>query len=345
MTKNAPIQQASDDSQLQIDTAFQEEVAVMTFSGELSAFNVQSARDAVARMASNHKYNLIFDLNNLSYIDSFGIGFIVSVYREMNSCGGDLKLARLSQFVDRIVRGVMNLDFFIPVFDTLEDALAEFRSNAACAIFRWEKVREKRPNYPDAYLNLALIYQRNGLFSEAMGEIGKALSINPSYVDALNVKGQLLLKSGAVEESLACFKKVLEIKPDHLEALTWLAICYDDSNMLEDAIFRYKQVLEIYPKYADLHYRLGMAYLKKGDLEPAVSSLKRALDQNQFYLDAHRALVTAYLRQREKDLAVRHLQAITSVSVDEREVAEARDTIQRLSRNIYPESGPFGKII
>jgi len=317
----------------------------MSFAGELSAFNVQAARDSVARLSSNHKYNLIFDLNNLSYIDSFGIGFIVSVYREMLSKGGDLRLIRLSQFVDRIIRGVLNLDFFLPVFDTLEDALTEFRSNAACAIFRWEKVKERRPNYPDAYLNLAMIYQRNGLLAEALGEVNQSLSINPSYVDALNVKGQILLKSGAVDDALACFKKVLEVRPDHLEALTWLAICYDDSNMLEDAIFRYKQVLEMYPKYADLHYRLGMAYLKKGDLEPAVMALKRALDLNQFYLDAHRGLVTAYLRLRERDFAIRHLQAIASISVDEREIVEVKDMIQRLSRNIYPESGLFGKIL
>lgn len=332
-------------AKLEIKTAARNDLVIMSLVGELSVFNTPQAYDMVSKVVSNHKYNLIFDLSGVSYADSFGVGFIVSSLKETMRFGGDLKLAALSPFCERLIKKILGLDAFISVFETVDEAAADFKSNAASAAYRWQQVLARQPEYPDAYLNLARIFLRNGLLAEARNEVKKALDINPSYIEALNVCGQILLKLGENEEAIKSFKKTLEAKPDDLEALTWLAICYDDSNMLDEAIARYRNVIEIYPRYADLHYRLGMSYLKKQSHEAAIECLNRALEINPNYLDVHRALSTIHIKRREKELAVRHLQAICSISIDAREVAETRELLNRVSKENFPNSYFLEKIL
>ncbi|HOD39348.1 MAG: TPR repeat-containing protein YrrB [bacterium ADurb.Bin243] len=337
--------QKSSQSKLEVKTIAKNEAVVISLSGELSVFNTPQAYDAVSKVISNHKYNIIVDMSGVSYIDSFGIGFIVSSLKETIRFGGDLKLSALSPFCERIIKKILNLDTFISVFETVEEASADFKSNAASAAYRWQQVLSRQPEYPDAYLNLSRIFLRNGLLVEALAEVKKALEINANYIEALNVCGQILLKMGENEEAIIKFKKTLDAKPDDLEALTWLAICYDDSNMLDEAIARYRNVIEIYPKYADLHYRLGMSYLKKQNHEQAIDSLNRAIEINPNYLDVHRALSTIYIKRREKDLAIKHLQAICSISLDAKEVSETRELLNRVTRENFPNSYFLEKIL
>jgi anti-anti-sigma factor len=337
--------QKSAQSKLDVKTTARNDFVVLAFEGELSVFNTPVAYDMVSKVISNHKYNMVFDMSGVAYADSFGVGFIISSLKETMRFGGDLKLAALSPFCARLIKNILGLDTFISVFETVEEAAADFKSNAASAAYRWQQVLSRQPEYPDAYLNLARIFLRNGLLAEALNEVKKALEINPSYIEALNVCGQILLKLGENEEAIKSFKKTLDAKPDDLEALTWLAICYDDSNMLDEAIARYKNVIEIYPKYADLHYRLGMSYLKKQNHELAVECLNRALEINPNYLDVHRALSTVHIKRREKDLAVKHLQAICSISIDAKEVGDTRELLTRVSKEHFPNSYFLEKIL
>ncbi len=332
-------------SKLDIKTLAKEEAVIITFAGELSVFNTSSAYDAVSKVVSNHRYNIVFDMSAVTYIDSFGVGFIIASLRDIARFGGDLKLASLSPFCERIIKKILNLDMFINIFDNCDEAAADFKSNAASAAYRWQQILSRQPEYPDAYLNLARIFLRNGLLDEALNEVKKALDINSNYIEALNVCGQILLKMGENESAIKNFQKTLEAKPDDLEALTWLAICYDDSNMLDEAIMRYKTVIEIYPKYADLHYRLGMSYLKKHEHESAIEHLNRALVINPNYLDVHRALSTVHIKRREKEPALKHLQAICSISIDAKEIADTRELLQRISKDNFPNSYFLEKIL
>ena len=333
------------ESKLEIKSIINDDgIVVFSFNGELSAFNTDSARDALSKILSNHKFNIVFDFSQLAYIDSFAIGFVVSALRDVIGRGGDLKLAALSPFCERVMKKVLNLDFFIKIFDSVDEARFDFKANAASAAYRWQTVLAKQPNYPDAYLNLALIFLRNGLLAEAFTEVKKALELNNYYIDALNVCGQILLKMGENEDAIKNFKKVLDLAPDNLEALTWLAICYDDFNMLDEAITRYKNAIEIYPKYADLYYRLGMTYLKKQNHDLAIESLKKALEINPNYLDVHRVLSTIYLKSREKEMAINHLTQICEISIDAKELSDTRELLGKVAKGNFPSSYFLDKI-
>jgi len=88
-----------------------------------------------------------------------------------------------------------------------------------------------------------------------------------------------------------------------------------------------------------------MSYLKKQNHEQAIDSLNRAIEINPNYLDVHRALSTIYIKRREKDLAIKHLQAICSISLDAKEVSETRELLNRVTRENFPNSYFLEKIL
>ena len=76
-------------------------------------------------LAEDHK-NILLDLGEVNYIDSAGIGELVSAYTTAKNSGGELKLLNLS----RRVRDVLQLTKLYTVFDVYTDeasALLSFR--------------------------------------------------------------------------------------------------------------------------------------------------------------------------------------------------------------------------
>lgn len=66
--------------------------------------------------------NVIFDLSELSQIDSTGIGRFIAGYRQMMAAGGVLRMAAPSDTV-RAAFHVTRLDSVFPFFETLDEAL------------------------------------------------------------------------------------------------------------------------------------------------------------------------------------------------------------------------------
>jgi len=89
------------------------EVTVHVIAGDhLDAGNVRDFKLAVEPMLKPHA-KLVFDLSGLKFVDSSGLGAILSCLRQLNSQGGDLKLCG----VTRPVRTLFELVRMHKVFD------------------------------------------------------------------------------------------------------------------------------------------------------------------------------------------------------------------------------------
>jgi len=77
--------------------------------------------------------NILLDLEEISYIDSAGLGELVSCNALVHAAGGDLKLVHLQ----KKIRGLLQITKLITIFEAFEDeteALLSFRrANAAPA--------------------------------------------------------------------------------------------------------------------------------------------------------------------------------------------------------------------
>ena len=105
------------------------EVTVHVIAGDhLDAGNVRDFKLAVGPMLKPNA-RLVFDLSGLKFVDSSGLGAILSCLRQLNSQGGDLKLCG----VTRPVRTLFELVRMHKVFDicnTAEEAIHSYGLSA-----------------------------------------------------------------------------------------------------------------------------------------------------------------------------------------------------------------------
>ena len=84
-------------------------------------------RDRVKNLIADGRTKLVVDLAQVKFIDSFGLGALVSALRVVRAANGDLKLASVPASVEAVLR----LTCLNSVFDchaTMEDALKAFQA-------------------------------------------------------------------------------------------------------------------------------------------------------------------------------------------------------------------------
>ena len=116
--------------QLSISNRTVNGVAVIDCDGRL-IFGEESAslRDAVRSLLMINKH-IVLNLGGVNYIDSGGLGTLVSLYTTGQNTGGAVKLARLTQRVGDLLQITKLLTVF-EVYDSEEEAVESFRKGAA----------------------------------------------------------------------------------------------------------------------------------------------------------------------------------------------------------------------
>ena len=116
--------------QLRMSTRTLEGALVVDCSGRL-VFGEESAslRDMVKKLVVQNP-KLVLNLQEVSYIDSGGLGTLVSLYTTARNAGGAVKLARLSQRISDLLQVTKLLTVF-EVFDDEEKAAKSFKKDAA----------------------------------------------------------------------------------------------------------------------------------------------------------------------------------------------------------------------
>ena len=81
-------------------------------------------RDAMRDMVSKNQKKILLNLGEVSYIDSSGIGELVSGFTTVTNSGGSLKLLNLN----KRVRDLLQITKLYTVFDVHEDEAGAIRS-------------------------------------------------------------------------------------------------------------------------------------------------------------------------------------------------------------------------
>ena len=86
-------------------------------------------RDTVRKLIAENQ-RIVMNLGGITYIDSGGLGTLVSLYTTARNAGGAIKLANLTQRVGDLLQ-VTKLVTIFEVFDNEEDAIQSFLKGAA----------------------------------------------------------------------------------------------------------------------------------------------------------------------------------------------------------------------
>ncbi|MBL0889952.1 MAG: STAS domain-containing protein [Gemmatimonadaceae bacterium] len=99
------------------------DVTIVTVQGQLVVTNRQEFKQMVLDAMEQGARTVIVDFVDASYIDSSGLGALVSLSRRLRDAGGDLRLVGLSDEL-RTLFELTRLDALFPLFATRADAVA-----------------------------------------------------------------------------------------------------------------------------------------------------------------------------------------------------------------------------
>jgi len=101
------------------------DVSVVDVSGRITLGEGSSAlRDTLRDMVTKSQKKILLNLGDVSYIDSSGIGELVSGFTTVTNSGGQLKLLGLN----KRVKDLLQITKLYTVFDVHEDEAAAIRS-------------------------------------------------------------------------------------------------------------------------------------------------------------------------------------------------------------------------
>ncbi|MFQ5745801.1 MAG: STAS domain-containing protein [Gemmatimonadota bacterium] len=101
------------------------DIAIVAVDGELIVGNRQDLKDRVLERLEGGSRKFLIDFAQSSYIDSSGLGVLVSLSKKIREMGGELRLAGLNEDL-RTLFELTKLDTLFHISDDRGGALADF---------------------------------------------------------------------------------------------------------------------------------------------------------------------------------------------------------------------------
>ena len=103
------------------------DVTVVTLPGEyLDASTVKAFKADISPIIDGSGTKAVFDMSSLQFIDSSGLGAILSCLRKLNGAGGDLKLCGMTKPV-RALFELVRMHRIMDIYNTRDEAVSAFK--------------------------------------------------------------------------------------------------------------------------------------------------------------------------------------------------------------------------
>ena len=100
-------------------------ITIVEPRGRLDAASAKSFKDAVMQRAEKGAKRLVVDLSQVRFLDSSGLGVLVSCLRQVTASGGDIKICGLRPEIQSLF-ALTRLNRVFDIFATAEEAVAAF---------------------------------------------------------------------------------------------------------------------------------------------------------------------------------------------------------------------------
>ena len=96
---------------------------VVSVYGELDVATSPDLRERLIRLVSEGRVQLVLDLDGVDFLDSTGLGTVVSALKRVRTHGGDLRLVCTEARITRLFQ-ITGLDKAVPLLPTIDAAVA-----------------------------------------------------------------------------------------------------------------------------------------------------------------------------------------------------------------------------
>ena len=105
------------------------EVMVLNLSGKIMGGpDHEKFQTEIKSLIANGHVDVLLNLSKVSWVNSTGLGILVSAFHTLKKNGGQLKICEVSDRIDNILN-VTQLKLVFETFDSCQDALASFKQD------------------------------------------------------------------------------------------------------------------------------------------------------------------------------------------------------------------------
>jgi anti-anti-sigma factor len=98
------------------------DICVLEIDGEIDAEHATQLKKAIAKSREEHAVHFVLDLSHVTFIDSTGLGVLISLMRHLKENGGELRLVALQDEV-RAIFEITRLFRVFEIFSNVEEAI------------------------------------------------------------------------------------------------------------------------------------------------------------------------------------------------------------------------------
>lgn len=100
----------------------EKDFVVLDISGEIDLYNAPEIKEFINKKIEEQKYNIVINFQEISYIDSSGIGALISTLSNLKKYQGTLKITNIHDSVKKVFE-LTKLTSFFEIYDSVETAL------------------------------------------------------------------------------------------------------------------------------------------------------------------------------------------------------------------------------
>lgn len=134
----------------------------------------------------------------------------------------------------------------------------------ADAVQAFAEVAKLRPDYADAYTNIALTDIQWEKYASAKTALDKAMSLSPGNARALYYSAVVERRMGNPEAAIANLQEVINKYPQSRDARRELGITYYQQHDYDAAMAQFEKLQQIDPDDLAAHYNLSILYRRMG---------------------------------------------------------------------------------
>jgi len=195
----------------------------------------------------------------------------------------------------------------------------------AASVQAFQRVATLRPDYADAFTNIAIAQIQWEKYNEALPNLKKSLELSPDNARALYYLALVQRNEGSVDDAIASLSKVIAQFPRSRDAHRELGFSYYQQRKYDLARNEYECLQQIDPDDLAAHYNLSILYRRLGMKDKAAEQASYFADQKDDPTASTYAL--DYLSKHQEiaqESIVWHTHELESKSATQASVPEAQ---------------------
>ena len=102
-------------------------IVILDIKGEVDLYNAPDIKDTIKGCIDKGKKEIIINLKEVSYIDSSGIGVLISSLSNLKKISGSLKILHVYDSVKKVFE-LTKLTSFFDIYDDEDKAIEDFKT-------------------------------------------------------------------------------------------------------------------------------------------------------------------------------------------------------------------------